>query len=50
MTYRDQILIYRVITQDPAGARGFLSKLKQQLKKEFQQEKILIIEREVGLL
>lgn len=50
MTYRDQIVIYRVITQDPVGARRFLSELKQQLKKDFQQEEILIIERKVGLL
>lgn len=48
MTYRDQIVIYRVITEDAAGARRFLTTLKEQLK--FQQEEILIIEREVGLL
>jgi hypothetical protein len=50
MTYRDQIVIYRVITEDAAGARRFLTTLKEHLKKEFQQEEILIIEREVGLL
>jgi hypothetical protein len=50
MTYRDQIVIYRVITQDAENARRFLSALKQELKKDFQQEEILIIEREVGLL
>lgn len=47
MTYRDQIVIYRVITEDAAGARHFLTTLKEQLKKEFQQEEILIIERAV---
>ncbi len=50
ITYRDEIVIYRVITQDPASARAFLANLKEQLKQEFQQQEILIIEREVGLL
>lgn len=50
ITYRDQIVIYRVITADAAEARRFLTTLKEQLKKDFQQEEILIIEREVGLL
>lgn len=50
MTYRDEIVIYRVISQDPAGSRAFLASLKQSLKQEFQQEEILIVEREVGLL
>ena len=50
ITYRDEIVIYRVISSDPAGSRDFLAKFKQRLKREFQQEEILIIEREVGLL
>ena len=50
MTYRDEIVIYRVISQDAAGSRAFLAGLKQSLKREFQQEEILIVEREVGLL
>lgn len=49
-TYRDEIVIYRVISQDPAGSRGFLTSLKELLKEEFQQQEILIIERDVGLL
>ncbi len=50
VTYRDQIVIYRVISQDSVIARVFLSRLKEHLKREFQQQEILIVEREVGLL
>jgi hypothetical protein len=50
ITYRDEIVIYRVISQDSAASREFLGKLKENLKREFQQLDILIIEREVGLL
>ena len=50
ITYRDEIVIYRVISQNPAASREYLSKLKERLKQEFQQLDILIIEREVGLL
>jgi hypothetical protein len=50
ITYRDEIVIYRVISQDPAGSHDFLAGLKEHLKQEFQQQEILIIEREVGLL
>jgi hypothetical protein len=50
MTYRDEIVIYRVISQDSTASREYLGKLKEQLKKDFQQLDILIIEREVGLL
>jgi hypothetical protein len=49
MTYRDEIVIYRVISRDP-GSRDFLASLKQQLKRDLKQEEILIIEREIGLL
>jgi hypothetical protein len=50
ITYRDDIVIYRVISQDSAASREYLSKLKEHLKQEFQQLEILIVEREVGLL
>ena len=50
VTYRDEIVIYRVISQHPADSRDFLAILKERLKKEFRQHEILIIEREVGLL
>lgn len=50
VTYRDEIVVYRVISPEQAEARPFLAELKQLLKKEFRQEEILIIEREIGLL
>lgn len=50
ITYRDEIVIYRVISQDSAASREYLGKLKEHLKQEFQQLDILIIERDVGLL
>ena len=50
MTYRDEIVIYRVISQNPAASPDFLAGLKGHLKKEFQQEEFLIIAREISLL
>ncbi len=50
VTYRDEIVIYRVISQDPVISRDFLANLKERLKREFQQHEILIIEREIGLV
>ncbi len=50
VTYRDEIVIYRVLASKVRSARRFLSQLKQDLKKEFQQEEILIVEREVETL
>ena len=50
MTYRDEIVIYRVISQNPANSRAFLTTLKEHLKTAFQQEELLIIEREISLL
>jgi hypothetical protein len=50
LTYRDEIVIYRVITSDAQEARRFWSDLKEQLKQELQQEEILIVERNVETL
>jgi hypothetical protein len=50
MTYRDEIVIYRVISHDSTASREYLSSLKEHLKREFDQLDILIIERDVGLL
>jgi hypothetical protein len=49
-TYRDEIVIYRVIGTDAEHARRFLWQLKQRLKADLQQEEILIVERDVQLL
>jgi hypothetical protein len=50
ITYRDEIVIFRVISREASGSRAFLAEPKEDLRKEFRQEEILIIEREIGLL
>ena len=50
VTYRDEIVIYRVIASKPRSARRFLAQLKAELKKVFRQEDILIVERDVATL
>jgi hypothetical protein len=50
MNYHDEIVIYRVISSDPANSRDFLVSLKQSLKEQLKQKEILIIEREIGVL
>ena len=50
VTYRDEIVIYRVLSQNPATARRMLKKLKVRLLRGFHQEEILIVEREVKTL
>jgi hypothetical protein len=49
VTYRDEIVVYRVLTSSEE-ARRFLGDLKEHLKAEFEQEEILIIERDVETL
>lgn len=50
ITYRDEIVIYRILTGKVRSARQFLTQLKADLKRELQQEDILIIERDVETL
>jgi hypothetical protein len=50
ITYRDEIVIYRVLTSKTRSARVFLSQLKADLKRDLRQEEILIIERDVERL
>lgn len=50
VTYRDEIVIYRVLTSRVRSARRVLAALKKDLKREFQQEEILIVERDVETL
>lgn len=50
ITYRDEIVIYRVITSDAQEVRRFWSEIKERLKQELQQEEILIVERDVETL
>jgi hypothetical protein len=50
ITYRDEIVIYRVLAAQARHARRFLGALKEELKRELKQEEILIIERDVETL
>ena len=50
VTYRDEIVIYRVIGPAAEEARPFLATLKEWLKAEFDQQEILIVERAVEML
>jgi hypothetical protein len=43
-------VIYRVVASDSRAARQFLTSLKEELKAEFAQEEIFIIERDVKTL
>ena len=50
VTYRDEIVIYRVIGDASNRSRRFLERLKEQLKTDFQQEEILVVQRDVETL
>ena len=50
VTFQDEIVIYRVISDRPRQARRFLSRLKIWMLKEFHQEEILIVERKIDLI
>jgi hypothetical protein len=50
VTYRDEIVIYRVLASKPRAARRFLTRLKEDLMRKLRQEEILIVERAVGRL
>jgi hypothetical protein len=50
VTYRDEIVIFRILTADAPEARRFLAQLKEDLKREFRQEEILIVARDVETL
>lgn len=50
VTFRDEIIIFRVIASRARTARRFLIRLKKELKRDLQQEEILIVERDVETL
>ena len=50
VTYRDEIVIYRVVTSKVRIARKFLGLLKEKLKRTLGQEEIFIVERDVKVL
>lgn len=47
VTYRDEIIIFRVVAPYKRAARKFLKPLKEEMKRQLRQEEILIIERSV---
>ena len=50
VTYRDEIVIFRVITDKVRTARRFLTQLKKELKRDLDQAEILIVEKDAELL
>jgi hypothetical protein len=50
VTFRDQIVIFRVLSTNVRASRRFFRTLKQELKTELGQEEILIVEKEVETL
>lgn len=50
VTYRDEIVVYRVVASKVRAARRFIRQLKEELKRTFKQEEIFIIERDVEVM
>jgi len=50
VTFRDQIVIFRVLSANVRDARRFFRALKVRLKKELEQEEILVVEKNVETL
>ena len=46
-TFRDQIVILRVLASDATDAEKFLERLKEKIKRNWKQESVLIIARDV---
>lgn len=46
--FQDEVVVYRVVAGSRKKATGFVSHLKEWMQQVFEQEDILIIEREVG--
>ncbi len=50
VTFRDQIVIFRVLSPNVRDARRFFRALKRDLKTELEQEEILVVEKDVETL
>lgn len=50
VTYRDEVVIFRVLARSAWTARSFLRQYKSELKSIFRQEEILIVERPIRVL
>ena len=47
-TFRDKVVILRVLSNDVEKAEAFLTALKEDVRREWQQADVLIVSREVG--
>jgi hypothetical protein len=50
VTFRDEVVIFRVLTEKVRPARAFFRRLKEELKRELEQEEILIVEKDATVL
>jgi hypothetical protein len=50
VTFRDQIVIFRILSANVRRARRYFKALKQELKTNLEQEEILVVERDVETL
>jgi hypothetical protein len=50
VTFRDEIVLFRVLSEEVRAARRFLRRLKEDLKRDLRQREILVIERTVAKL
>jgi hypothetical protein len=50
VTYRDDVVIFRVLARNRRSARRFLSALKAELLESLKQEEILIVERSIDTI
>ena len=50
VTFRDEIVIVRILAEETRPAREFFLQLKEELKRELNQEEVLIVERKVEVL
>ena len=47
ITFRDKVVILRVLAQDAARARKFFANLRVELQSELEQADVLVVEREI---
>lgn len=50
VTFRDEIVIFRVLASNVRATRRFFRRLKAELKEELRQEEILIVEKDAEVL
>lgn len=48
--FRDDVVICRIVTEQVRQSRLFFLRLKEEMKQEFRQEEVLIVERKVEIL